>query len=347
MNCPQCKSSNRDGSRFCEVCGFRLESVSPSATNAIANQKTISWESRIGLLTNPVVLRQTALTVIGAGLLMAFLLSFILAATGEFDGILPMLRVSLIVTLALGLFIALIMVVFFGNRIRVRFTVNDQGMLWETVDKRIRGANRLAIIAGAFGRSAQTAGAGAIAASREKEFVSWDEIAAVDSNPKHLQIVIRNSWRPVMLVVCNPDNFQTVTNYIAERIRPATAESSAPRKNIAKPVSRALLRSLAVTAASAPLFALSEPLDLDIFLPLLLYCFALATVWLLPLFGWVVICCAVILVIQFTLSGIDEFVYLYTYEQVLLILAYGGLIFLTWYSRGALRGKFMPPLLES
>jgi len=347
LNCPECKSSNPDGSRFCEVCGFRLESVSPSATDAIANQPTISWETSIGLLTNPVVLKQTALTVAIAGLLMAFLLSFIMAATGEYHDILPMLRVSLIVTLVLGLLIVLLMLVFLGNRMRVRFTVNDQGMLWETIDKRVLTANRMAIFAGALGRSAQTVGAGAIAASREKEFVSWDEIAAVETNPKRLQIVLRNSWRPVMLAVCKPENYQAVTDYIAKRVRHGTMDLKAPRKILAKPVIRALLRSVAVTAASIPLFAITEPLYRDIFLPLVLYCFALAMVWLIPLFGWVVIFCAVILAIQFTLSGINEFVHLYTYEQVLFILAYVGLIFLTWFSRGALRGRFLPPLLES
>lgn len=310
-------------------------------------EKTITWETRIGLLTNPLVLKQTILTVVGAGLVMAFLLSFILATTGEFSGILPMLGVSLLAVAVLGLLVAFIMLVFLGNRVRVRFTVNEDGVLWETVDKRVRGANRLAVVAGVLGRSAQTAGAGAVAKSREKEFVAWDEVAAVETDPKRLQIVLRNSWRPVMMAVCLPENFQTVADYAAQRIRPETAKAAAPRKAASKPLGRALLRSLAVSLASAPVFMLNDSwLDLDLFFPILMFCFALAAVWLIPLFGWVVLGAGAIVAFQVLIGGLSWFRYLDGGERVVWIFACAGLGWLAWFSIGALRGRFLPPLLE-
>ncbi|HDP95509.1 MAG TPA: hypothetical protein ENN40_09145 [Candidatus Aminicenantes bacterium] len=310
-------------------------------------EKTISWESRVGLLTNPLVLKQTALTVIGAGLIMAFLLSFIMAVTGEFSSILPLLGASVLVAAGLGLLAAFIMLVFMGNRVRVRFTVSKDGILWQTVDKRVLGTNRLAVIAGVLGGSMQTAGAGALATSREKEFVAWNEIATMETNPKHLQIVLRNSWRPVMMVVCLPENFQMVVDYATQRIHPATAEDGAPRKAVVKPIGRALLRSLAVSLTSAPVFMLNSSwIELDPFFPLLMFCFALATVWLIPFFGWVVLGAGAIVAAQVLSGGIFWFSVLDGGEQAVYVLAWAGLVWLAWFSIGALRGRFPPPLLE-
>jgi threonine/homoserine/homoserine lactone efflux protein len=102
-----------------------------------------------------------------------------------------------------------------------------------------------------------------------------------------------------------------------------------------------------VALAVAPLFVLSSyPFELDLFLPLLMMTFALATVWLIPLFGWVVIGCAAILALLITVTGLSEFDYLYGYEQAAFVLAYVGLAYLVWFSWRALRGRFVPPLVQ-
>ena len=312
----------------------------------IENGKIISWEKEISLLTNPVVIKQTALTIVGTGLFMSFILSFTLAATGEFDGIVPMLRVVLIVTFALGLAIVLIMLIFLRNRTHVCFTINAQGIQWETIDKKIRGANLLAIIAGFLGKNTQTTGSGILASSREKDFIPWNEIVDFKINSKRLQIELKNSWRTVMLVVCKPENFQTVTDILAEMIQPIAETDKSQNKILSKPVFKAIIRSMAVTLITIPLFALTELVALNLLLPLILFCFALAMVWLIPLFGYVVISIAVILVIQLISIGINRYSYLYDNDQILFILAFAGLTYLIWFSIGSIRGKYLSPMLE-
>lgn len=315
------------------------------STEPLPGAEAITWETNISLLTNPLILKQSALVAGGSGLIMAFLMTVIFAATGEFRAIPMMWFIALCVTGGLAVLFSLVALIFFGNRFRVRFTVDNTGALWETIDKRAIAAGRLALVAGILGRSPQVAGAGAIALSREKEFVRWKEIAVAEYNPRRLMITLRNSWRPVMLIVCTPENYDRVAEYIHGRIVPP--EEDAASRGRRKPLARGLLRTALVTLAVLPLLTLSGyPFELDLLLPLILYFFALATVWLVPLFGWVVIGCALILAMQLTLLGLAELPYLYGGELAAFFLACAGLIFLAWYSWGYLRRKRLSILME-
>lgn len=74
--------------------------------------------------------------------------------------------------------------------------------------------------------------------------------------------------------------------------------------------------------------------------------FSLATVWLIPFFGWVVMGCAVILALQVTLLGLSDAAYWGGYQQAALVLSYVGLAYLVWTSWRALRGSILPLLFE-
>ena len=342
--CPGCGATLNPDDRYCQSCG-----TAAAGAAATCPDETITWERDIALVTNPLIMRQTLLVAVGAGLLMAFLMSFIFAATGEFDAIPPILLVSALGALGLGLFMLLIMALFFGNRIRVRFTLDAKGALWETVDKRATSANRLAMLGGILGRSAATAGAGAAAAAREREFVRWEAVDHVEIDEARRMITLRNSWRPVMMVVCLPENFTAVCGHLRRRIKPVEDPGGQPvrRKALARPLLSALTRTAAVSAAALPLFMLSNhPVELELFLPLLMFCFALATVWLIPLFGWVVLPVAAVLAVQITWAAWGGFYHMDGWERIVLLLAYAGLAWLAWFCRGALHGRFLPPLLQ-
>ena len=181
----------------------------------MANQEQLfSWEKDISILTNPLILKQLILVSLGAGLFMAFLLSLILALSGDFRGIPPMLLVSLYVSLGFFLFLLLVSLLYFRNHIRVRFTVDSKGALWETVDKRAVTGSRLAMLGGVLGRNPQAAGAGMLAATREKECITWNQLVSVEYTDQHRMITIRNSWRPIMMLVCLPENYEQVKEFV-------------------------------------------------------------------------------------------------------------------------------------
>ena len=279
------------------------------AEQGVGEKRGFTWETKIALLTNPFILKQMILVIVGTGLFVALLLSFILALTGDYGDIPVILFISLFLTLGLGLLLFLGTLIFFGNQLRIRFTVDGKGVLWETVDKRAKATGRLAILAGILGRSPGTVGAGILAVSREKEFLRWQDLSAATYDNSRRMIILRNSWRPLMLVVCLPENYQEVATFV-ERHLVSTAGRKLPRKR-GGPLARGLWQSLLVSLAVTPVFTLSSyPFELDIFFPLLTFLFALATIWLLPLLGWVVIGCVAILALEIAWTGFAEWSYL-------------------------------------
>lgn len=302
-----------------------------------------SWEKDITILSNPLILKQMLMVIAGSGLFMAFILTVIFAATGEYRDIPAMLLVSLLTAAGLGLLFFMVTLIFFRNKTRVHFTIDETGVLWQTIDNRSKTAARLALISGILGRSPAAAGAGALSGSREKEFVRWKEIDSATFNPGQKIITLRNSWRPVMMLVCLPDNYDQIADFIKMK----TGEPIAAKKPSKRLPAIALLRTVIVTIAAMPLFMLSAyPFELDIFMPLILFLFALATVWLIPLFGWVVIVSAIILAVQVTVTGFSEFYYLYGADQAAFILTYPALAFLVFYARSYLRGEIRSLLME-
>ena len=124
------------------------------------------------------------------------------------------------------------------------------------------------------------------------------------------------------------------------------------------PLPAYLGRSALVILGCLPLFGLAEEYDTGLFLPILILCFGLATVWLINLFGWVILGG---LLVQAGLVVADLFrlresvlfrgeTY-YGYEVVgsddLLIMLVAGLgaAALAWIAIGALRGRWLAALL--
>jgi hypothetical protein len=86
-----------------------------------------------------------------------------------------------------------------------------------------------------------------------------------------------------MLEFCTP---QTYTAAV-ERVEAALARGAGRAR--ANPLPGLLLRTVAIVLACLPFFTLPYPLTIDLFAPILTLCFALAALWLLPVFGWVVV----------------------------------------------------------
>mgnify|MGYP006291903017 CR=1 FL=1 len=301
------------------------------------------WEADVPLVTNPLVMRQFGVVALGSGLFMAFLLTLISAATGEFEQIPVMLLISLLAAAGLGLLLIVVALLVYGNRIRLRFTLDAEGAHIETVDRRARAGNRGALLAGVLAGSPGTAGAGALASARETTRVRWRDLSAAAYAPRQPMIILRSSWRAVGVLVCLPENYGAVAHYVRNRI-PDTLE---PARMNWWPLGRALVRTALVVLAMAPVFALaSYPAELDLLLPLILLMFSLATVWLIPLFGWVVMGCGVILAVQITWRALSDAAYWDGYQQAALILSYAGLAYLAWAAWRSVRGRTRPLLLE-
>lgn len=316
---------------------------------ACSNEWAGEWEIEVGLLSNPVVARQMVGVVIGSGSLMALLLSFLLAVQGDWAGIPAMLAVSALAAGGLGLLLGVVALLMFRNRWRVRFTVDARGIRCRTVDRQVRTTNRLAILLGGLTGRPGLAGAGLTAYAREDEFIDWRGVSGARWYPRSRTIALRNGWRTVGLVVCPVAEYEAVAEMVRQRVAAAARAGTAAGPS---PLPGLVARSLLIVLATVPVFALPYPFEQDLLVPLILLLFALATVWLIPLFGWVVIAAAVWVAADIVWTGLqirpaafrwlDEyrvFQRLDSGEWAALSLAAAGLVGLVIMAWRAVRGR--------
>jgi hypothetical protein len=247
-------------------------------------REKIVWETDLRLF-GPEMLKGWSLAMVATWVVMMLILGSVFLAQGEADALADMALVFLAVVAGLWGLGFLVMAVLFRGKFRVRYTASETGVLMETLDTVARKSNRLAIVLGALSGKPGLLGAGLIGRSREAEAVGWDGAFRAVLRPERHLIVFKGPWRSLMLVQCLEDNYARVAALVEREMGRHDTAKRIPGKS---PLPAYLGRTALVALASFPIFALHEEYDLDVFLPLLMFCFALATVWLIPLFGWVV-----------------------------------------------------------
>ncbi len=319
-------------------------------------ESQLTWEIGIPLVTNPRMLKTVGLVVAMSVLVVLLLVGVVLASQGEWDDILALAKIFTLVGLGLHAVFLLVMGLVFGNRLRTRYTVDDEGIVQETVDKVGKVGSRLAVIAGILGRSPGTTGAGLIAMSNEIAALSWDGGFRVDAVPRRRLLVFRNAWRPIMEVYCTPENYGAVEAFVRERMaQRRTAERVEPRS----PLPRYLLHTLLILVASFFVLVAYDEFDLDVLVPMIMLAFALATLWLIPLFGYVVLLTNALILFAFVTVLFEERTSIirrgesYLHYEVFsdadwghLVLALLALGYLSWLSVRAVRGKLVSLLVR-
>ncbi|MFN3593948.1 MAG: hypothetical protein ACK4TK_04620 [Thiobacillaceae bacterium] len=314
----------------------------------------IIWDAEVCLFS-PEMLRAWGLALLVTWLLMMLILGIALAAQGEAEALPTLALVMLAVTGGLGLLGLLVMRLLFRGGYPVRYTVSADGVQMQTVSQVAKRVNRLAIVVGILTGKPGLLGSGLIARSRETEALSWQGAFRAELRPKRHLIVLRGAWRNLMLVQCTPQNFAQVAARVQVEITRHGTDRRLPAES---PLPAYLWRSALVGLASWPIFALHAEYDLDLLLPLLMFCFALATVWLIPLFGWVVLGCLGLIAITVAIRLTEpiasiihpgrSFSYLQVMsggDWVLLGLALGGGAVLAWLSLASLRGRLPAALM--
>ncbi len=313
------------------------------------SQTQFIWEISIPLASNPFMLKMMLKVCLLSGGVMGALLTFLFAVQREFDAILPMLMMTAATSAFLFLLFLFVMLVILGNRMLLRFTVNDEGVLCETLSRTASAANRLAVLIGILAGKPGVAGAGMIGLSQEAVSAEWKSIFAFDCHGHRQVIILRNRWRQVMILYCTGDNFSDIAEFVSRKTSQFQTDTETAAKN---PLPGLLLRTVLTMLACAPVFMLSYPFEIDLLIPLLTLCFALATVWLVPLFGYVVMVCVIVMTGMILAEGLkihhSRFASLGSYrafevlgadEWLLLGLVATGFVYLFRSSWRAVRGR--------
>jgi hypothetical protein len=253
---------------------------------ADSDRETLQWDIAVPLLGDPLIVGGTVRVFLLAAAIAASMLTLIFLVQGEYDAIGPIWLGFLGAGAGLALLGLAVMLVVFGNRMHCRFTLDRHGIVYATIDRRARASNRLLLVLGLLRGSAQATGAGLIATADEQRSLRWRGAFRAEFLPGRHQIVLRNRWRRLLVVYATPENYAAVAERIAGEIQ---RHGTAARVPLRSPLPRYLLWSALLVLACVPPFAAVDAFDLSLLLPLLQICFGLATIWLIGLFGWVLI----------------------------------------------------------
>lgn len=109
----------------------------------------------------------------------------------------------------LSLLAALVM----GNHVSAQFTLDAQGVTFET-GRRERTISRLAIVLGILSGRPGMVGAGALVASRERERHPWQEVRKVTVHNGPRVVSLSDSWHVFMRLYCPPELFEEVVHRV-------------------------------------------------------------------------------------------------------------------------------------
>jgi hypothetical protein len=262
-----------------------------------------TWEIDVPLLSNGPIVGGLIRVFVIAVVIVGGLLTLLLATQGEWDAVGPVLLGCAILGGALCLIGLAAMAVLFGGRMRFRFTVDDERVRCNLIDRRARAVNRLAAVAGvAAGRPGAT-GAGLMAMSRETTEVTFSGSFRAIHDPRRRTITFRNGWRDLLVVYAGTDY-----EAVARRIETAMDVHGTARRvpTVGRsPLPGTLARTAVAVVASAALFPLVDAFNTDLFVLTLVLCFAVATVWLIRLFGYVVLACLVLVAVGVGVSAVE------------------------------------------
>jgi hypothetical protein len=316
--------------------------------------KSLAWECDVSLITQPAIVGGMAKVWLIAGVLMFALVGGMVGLQDGIEAVIPLAELLLMILGGLFVLSLLIMLIVFGNRLRMAFAIDGKGIVVQMVDRRAKAANRLAAVVGAMAGKPGVAGAGLIAMHDEERSAVWSSIAAAIYNPARRTITLKNSWRTVLHVFCTPENYDAVAARIAAEI--SGAERPAPSGR--NPIWGARGLSAVVVLAVLPLFGMPRGFEAPLLAVILTLCFALATIWLVPLMAWPVlggigwIVATIALrgaeskVNQFTGAAYTSFDRLDQVELAGLVVATIGVAVLMAICVGALRGKISSVLMR-
>jgi hypothetical protein len=314
----------------------------------------ITWVIDVPLATNGYMLRTMLKITLGASLLVGAMVSFLLAVQGDWQLIPPLLQMFILGGVGFFLIAVLIMLVAFGNRFRMRFTVGADGVRCETLDPVAKIGNRGALIVGVMAGRTGASGNGLLSITQENQALNWAGMCHADFDSVRHTIALRNRWRILMMIYCLPENYDAVRGLVSHCM---TLHQTAKRSTGKSPVGSYLLRTVMVVLACVPVFVLGDVYDYDLFLPLLLMCFSIAMVWLVRHLAWVVLITSAMIVISMLTNALSmrqsSFFSVQSYRRFevlsgdnwsLTVLGMVGILYLLWLATQILRERVRPAL---
>lgn len=167
----------------------------------------LTWTISVPLLNSPVVVRQTAGVLAVTFILVSLLVGAIFALDGDWAGMLPTLGLIALIHAGLWAVAVLVMAVLYRNRMTMRFHLDKRGASSEIVDRRAERTARMATVLGLATANFGAAGAGLLARSGARSFVSWRSVSRVRFDEHRCTIYLMGRWHTRAALFCTPENY--------------------------------------------------------------------------------------------------------------------------------------------
>ncbi len=180
----------------------------------------LAWETDVPLLTNWVVLGSVLKAFGITGVLIAALFSLMAAVAGRWDTIpsdIMMAGAIVVGLVVLGLLGALLV---YGNRMTMRFRLDDKGIDTAVIDRRSNAVSALLVLFAALAGRPGAMGTGILAATGKRQSATWKRISAARFRPRWRTVTLFDGWHTAAVLFCRPDNYEAV----ADRVRTEMAK---------------------------------------------------------------------------------------------------------------------------
>lgn len=196
----------------------------------MADDKTLCWEIGIPLVNNPTVMRAVVWVSVLSSLGPGVLLGLLIGAEEGWEAGFSVLGIFALVGLGLFVVFLLIMLLVFGNRFQTRFTIDDKGVIQETIDWRAKAANTLGSVAGAATRNPQVLGSSLLARGQQVVELHWSGAFRAVPHARRHSITLRNSWRPLLEIQCHAENYPQVLARVEELLTRHGTHQRVPKR---------------------------------------------------------------------------------------------------------------------
>jgi hypothetical protein len=179
----------------------------------------IQWQTAMPMLTSTILMSLLFVLLVPTACLLIFLLALELI-----DGQLTIASGASLILIVLALFLGLFLlgilsvVLFFGNRYHLEFTLTESGVRSRVTGK-TRWVNAWINTLLAFSGKPGFAGAGLMAASRQNEFIPWDKMDHFIARPKKGEIALQKGKRTLALLHCPPERYAAIQRAVESQLR--------------------------------------------------------------------------------------------------------------------------------
>lgn len=200
------------------IYAVRLIGYSMSAeTTKAESSAAIAWSKDIPLVTNAFIMKDMAI-VLGIASLVLLVVLLVISGGEGLDGMIMLWAVCTAVVLGAFLFACIFVL---WNRIGMQFEVNAEGARVAT-GGRERKMNTAVVVIGALAGKPGVAGAGLLAKSSETNSYEWPEIKKVIVYPKQKVIYLKAGLLGPIRLYCTSENYTAVERMAREKARNAS-----------------------------------------------------------------------------------------------------------------------------